>query len=452
MKKIIYAFCTVFAVICMAACTNNNENYESTKVTPRIILTEAETEPAGKPVLSENQTKFTNGITYEGKNGYWHIYGTPEKTCFVTLAGGTSVIPEWFESGKKLYISLNTDTAAKLVFRAFSDEAPDGVTLLSAQGSTVFEVPDMRGYRGLAIRLQVTGGSGEIDTVVHPIISDEPIYYGTPMLTIIDDDGDIHYLKDILPLCQEMNVNIASAVTTTRVGSSDRWMSWEDIKNCYNQGMEILCHTYSHPTPSELDDMSDEEIIERLNTAFTTLMEKNGIKTGDIIVYSSSTGYTERMRKAAEQIFKAGIVIGGNTVNTADSNPYNLKRYRIDFATGDGDQSKEDYCLEDMKAYIDTVSDSGGWEIWMFHTSNTKWRQLVEVNADGSIAYDSEGNVIPLCDDNGEPVLDEDGSQYELTVGHIVYVPMLKTAINYAQEKGVKIVTAEEGFSAYFDE
>lgn len=450
MKKIIYAFLAVSALLCMTSCSDAEETYEASAVTPRIILTEAEEKQPGKPVLSENQTKSTNGITFEGKDGYWHIYGTPEKTGFVTLAGGTSVIPEWTENGKKLYISLNTDTAAKLVFRAFSDEEPDGVTLLSVQGNTVFNVPDLSGYKGLAVRLQVTGGTGEIDTVVHPIVSDEPLYFGEPMLTIIDDDGDIHYMKDIVPFCKEMNISIATAVTTTRIGTSDRWMSWSDIKECYEQGMEVLCHTYSHPTPSELDEMSDEEIAERLKKAHSALKD-NGISTGDIIIYSSSTGYNDRMRNAAEQTFKGGCVIGGNTVNTVDSNPYNLKRYRIDFATGDGDTSKEDYCLEDMLSYIDTVSESGGWEIWMFHTSNSKWRQLVEVGADGSIVRDGSGNVIPLYDNSGEPVLDEDGSKYEQTVGHLVYVPMFRTAVEYAQEKGLKIVTAEEGFSAYFD-
>ena len=186
-----------------------------------------------------------------------------------------------------------------------------------------------------------------------------------------------------------------------------------------------------------------------MTTARDKLLDE-GIETGDILVYSSSTGYEIRMLNAARSVFKAGIIIGGNTINSKDSDPYRLKRYRIDFASGDGDKSREDYDLEDIKRYIDTVSVCGGWEIMMFHTSNTKWCQLVEVDTDGQPVYDENNEVIPLYDQEGKPLTDSDGSEYERTVGHLVYVPMLKEAIEYARSKGVEIVSAKDGYEAYF--
>lgn len=402
-----------------------------------------------QPTLLQKGVKESNGMFYEGENGSWHIYGIPEKASFVSLSGGKNSIPEWMATGEIVYVELNSDSPVELVFRAFNEEYPDGFRLLAIQESAVYKIPDLSSFSGIDVRLQVSSGEEHIDTVLNPKISFTLPDYGNPMLTIIDDDGGILYLKDILPLCNEMGVSISTAVTTTRIGSSSKWMTWEDIKTCHAMGAEVLCHTYSHPTPNDLLLLSDLEIRERLTTARDKLLDE-GIETGDILVYSSSTGYEIRMLNAARSVFKAGIIIGGNTINSKDSDPYRLKRYRIDFASGDGDKSREDYDLEDIKRYIDTVSVCGGWEIMMFHTSNTKWCQLVEVDTDGQPVYDENNEVIPLYDQEGKPLTDSDGSEYERTVGHLVYVPMLKEAIEYARSKGVEIVSAKDGYEAYF--
>ena len=74
----------------------------------------------------------------------------------------------------------------------------------------------------------------------------------------------------------------------------------------------------------------------------------------------------------------------------------------------------------------------------------------MEVDTDGQPVYDENNEVIPLYDQEGKPLTDSDGSEYERTVGHLVYVPMLKEAIEYARSKGVEIVSAKDGYEAYF--
>ena len=102
------------------------------------------------------------------------------------------------------------------------EEYPDGFRLLAIQESAVYKIPDLSSFSGIDVRLQVSSGEEHIDTVLNPKISFTLPDYGNPMLTIIDADGGILYLKDILPLCNEMGVSISTAVTTTRIGSSSK--------------------------------------------------------------------------------------------------------------------------------------------------------------------------------------------------------------------------------------
>ena len=175
-------------------------------------------------------------------------------------------------------------------------------------------------------------------------------------------------------------------------------------------------------------------------------MLSRGITSGDYLVYSSSTGNFERVQKVASQLFKCGIKIGGSTVNNAESNQFALARYRIDYASTEG---HEDWNLDDMKAYADEVALSGGWQIWMIHTSNSIWRQRVCLDEAGKVLCDENGSPIPMVDRNGNPVLDEEG-KYP-TMGSEVLVPMLKDAILYAQAQGVEIVSVQEAYHEIYE-
>ena len=262
-------------------------------------------------------------------------------------------------------------------------------------------------------------------------------------LTIIDDDGDAHFMSDILPLIQEMNVPIASAVTINRIGSADRWMDWEDILACQQAGAEILCHTYYHYTGKQITDIDDETVKKNYVNARDTL-KSAGISGSDFLVYSSSTGNHQRIQNVANQVFKCGIKIGGTTTNDHQTNPFALSRYRIDYASTEG---RQDWNKEDMRSFIDEVSAKGGWQIWMFHTSNGIWRQRVEVDANNNVIR-KDGAPIPMVDAAGNPVYDIDGTYP--TMGSTVYLPMLKEAIRYAQENNVEIITVKEGYEEFY--
>ena len=261
-----------------------------------------------------------------------------------------------------------------------------------------------------------------------------------PMLSIIDDDGDKHFLTDVVPLIISKNAPIASAVTVQNIGNS-HFMSYAEIDLCCDAGAEILNHTFDHP--SDVSALNPNADTHKYYKALNTLL-RHGYHACDILVYTSSTGEYTEWRECASEVFKCGIKIGGSKINYSDSDKFALARYRIDYADREG---YTDWDYTELKALIDKCAANGGWMIWMFHTSNNIYRQRVETDGNGDVIYDGSGNPTPMMD-GGNPVIDIDGTYP--TMGSTVYIPMLADAIDYARTKGVEIVTNDYAYRTYF--
>ena len=298
-----------------------------------------------------------------------------------------------------------------------------------------------------------------------------------PLFTLIDDDGDKHFLSDIVPIIEEKQVPIASAVswhflsqgegytadtdTPSPTGKKPRWMDWEQVEEAYGRGAEILNHTYRHLA----GDVASQKPVNDLSYNYGRMKNRlnmHGISGSDIIVFSSSSGNYENAQQAAAYVGKAAIKIGGNTPNTPDSNIYALSRYRIDYASTEGGT---DWDYNAMKTWVDNCATNGGWMIGMFHTSNEIYRHAVAVDESGNAKYDSDGKLLVLYYTSGSSgattelpigqstnltrVVGDDGG-VTLTVGKVLYVPMLKDIIDYAREKGVTVCTAAYALKTYY--
>lgn len=215
------------------------------------------------------------------------------------------------------------------------------------------------------------------------------------IITIIDDDGDKAYLKKLLPIVKEKKVNISTAVVPTWPDKKKKFMTWDEIAQCSQSGAEVLCHTLKHRGPDETRAMKQQEIRKEYSKA-QKMMEEHGYN-GDILVYSRSTGRIKRAQKAASKVFKCGIYCSGFSVNTYRSDPYYLKRYKLEPYLAD--HPKE------IREWIDDTKENGGWMIWSIHCAT---------------------------DAVTDKALDN-----------------LRDLIDYARKQGVEIVTAAEGYERF---
>lgn len=264
----------------------------------------------------------------------------------------------------------------------FSDCTFGNMPTITVSDNTVFSNCYVRGGDGT--RIDNTG-------------NEEPTY-NEPLLTIIDDDGNKHFLTDIVPLIEDEEVPIASAVVTTKVGADAWHMSWSDVETANGKGAEILNHTYNHHAGSDIPSLDASTITHEFQMAKNIFTQK-GYPSCDIVVYSSSSGNYEKVRDCAEEVFKCGIKIGGMEVNTQASDKFALSRYRIDYASTEGGT---DWDLDAMKEWVDNCAENGGWMIWMFHTSNADsgdycYTRRIALDGNGDPIYDqSTGLPVPM--------------------------------------------------------
>lgn len=321
-----------------------------------------------------------------------------------------------------------------------------------------------------------------------------------PMLTIIDDDGHTDYKDYLLPFCKEMNAPISTAVTPMRFGGTSgvgRYMTLSEIKECHAQGAEVLCHTLTHapnnadiththlvagtyvssqvfndtngdPVTGETDavyhDTTSDNYytyggqnfskitnvtipdynalvdiyadvsgyfangqavysakqpyyIDKLTKYYTiakNILKQNGFDDGDIIVYNNDTGTDIVSLNAAKRVFRCGFDLNGSKINKlGEIDRRQVHRYTIE------NEANGYYGVSRMKELIDTLIASGGWMVWTMHTTGQEWR--------GTTAGGHTG------------------------IGRAEVLNRLGQAIDYAHSKGLQIVTASYGCSAYID-
>lgn len=215
------------------------------------------------------------------------------------------------------------------------------------------------------------------------------------MLTIIDDDGNLKYYTDIYPMALQKNVSISTAVPASFPGKKN-YLTWDMIEECKSNGMEILCHTNSHPLSTKISEMTQEDFYADYVTA-KEVFAAHGLNS-DLLVFSGSTGLYQKAQLPAQQLFKGAFLAGDNYTNQVGVDKHRIKRYRIG--------SDYPYDPEVLKDLLNSLNETGGWMVWMMHTSNR-------------VTYTSQ-------------------------------VPeVLGEAIDYCKELNIPIVTAEYGFSQF---
>ena len=223
------------------------------------------------------------------------------------------------------------------------------------------------------------------------------------MLTIIDDDSHIRYYTDIYPIALAKKASISSGVIAGQIDGRNTRMTWDNINEVYCNGMEILCHTYSHPLTTDAGWSSyDEMYFEEDFRKAKNILKTHGIDNNLLVFSGSSARYNMCQEACKRASFDGGFLAGDNKITYGDTDRYKIPRFRI------GNDSDYHYDITILRGLVDKLSSSGGWMVWMVHTSSAKgW---VSGTEEGSSAY------------------------------------MLGEIIDYARSNGISIVTAEYGF------
>lgn len=226
------------------------------------------------------------------------------------------------------------------------------------------------------------------------------------LLTIIDDDSNIKYYTDIYPIAKEKKASISSAIIVGNIERNNNWMTWNNINEAYCNGMEMLCHTYSHPLTTDEGWPYYLEFFEEDYRKAKNILKTHGI-IPTLLVFSGSSGLYNNPQEACKRAsFDGAFLAGDNRIAFGDTDRYKIPRFRI------GNDSNYHYSLPLLKGMINKLLSSGGWMVWMIHTSSKKgW---VEGTEEGSSAY------------------------------------MLGQIIDYARAHDIKIVTADYGFKRIY--
>lgn len=366
------------------------------------------------PRLSD-QTISSSGVTGSVTDDVIVVNGTTSKSLNIRYYNQTNMLPDWWIPGRDVYIYIEKTGMGsnKMVLRIgkYNSDGSDN-TITDIFESTVYHIPEDFDGVGLYIKFFIATGrhvDGSFYAYILNTMSNEEltkyinqkdVFTNPPMLTIIDDDGNVGFYTDLLPLVESRGVSISSAVISDRANTEySTHMTWAQIEDASKRGAEIVNHSFDHLTGERVASMTEQEIWLNYQRARNTLAT-HGLPGAGYLVYAGASGSYDKAQSAAKHSNKCAFHAGGNTINYRGSfDPYHINRYRVQT---DG----YDYDPDQLKALIDKCLEEGGWMVWMIHTSETVWTTL-----------------------NG--------------------LAGITAAIDYAIEKGLPVVSVDTGYRTY---
>ena len=166
------------------------------------------------------------------------------------------------------------------------------------------------GYTTITMLEFIKAAKGKFDLPEKPII-----------LTF--DDGYKDNYTTMLPMLEERGMKATVFMVTNDIGT-EGYLTWDDLRDMQNRGIEIGSHTANHlPLTSLSPKKQDEEV--RLSKL---IMEWNGIKT--VFSFSYPNGaYDSGSPELLQKNEYLSAVTGDAGVNTFQTNPYLMHRINI---------------------------------------------------------------------------------------------------------------------------
>lgn len=357
-------------------------------------------------------TIVSNGVTYTPVDGGILVNGKATSTSYGNIFISKNSLPKGFTAGRTYKFVFNGYISRLVLHVRWCNKDGDWSYLYNGYKDTYITIPPKA--IGLQIRVCVNTGFEFINSKIHIfaydansiIVRSAMIHHDCkPMISIIYDDGEQEFYDYILPIIRNKNVPIATAIITEYIGTRGV-MDYNEIKECYENGAEILCHAVNH-TENEWNEMGINGVSSIYRKTYHKL-NANVCNVPSVFVYSGKSHTYPVCCDSVQKEFKCAIAAAASSVSGAIINKKNdIFRYHIERSYSDGAS------VENMKAWIDELELEGtGWVIFMRH--NTRAR------ASMGISDTAEQDVSKLSE-----------------------------VIDYAVEKGVSIVSVERGLYEY---
>lgn len=137
------------------------------------------------------------------------------------------------------------------------------------------------------------------------------------------DDGYANNYTELMPILGKYGAKATAYVITNSIGR-ERYLTWGQIREMQERGIEIGSHTADHQPLTTFDEKARDDQL-RLSKL---LLEWNGIHT--VFTFSYPNGaYDEALPAMLEKNEYLTAVTGDAGLNTMETNPYLMQRVNI---------------------------------------------------------------------------------------------------------------------------
>lgn len=246
-----------------------------------------------------------------------------------------------------------------------------------------------------------------------------------PMITFVDDDANPTFYSKILPLVNTYNIPFTSAVITSRVGTDSRSMTESQLQEISKAGVELICHTHTHP---QFNDLTDSQIEAECKLSKKWLNDRG--YEGNILAYAYGSP-NANTRKIVRRYFDCALDVAKGTATgllAPPLNTFNLQRTRFNEAGVNQD-------LDALKAHVNNAISNNCWIVFIIHSHYSNFsasvlEELIKYCKNSNVdivtmreGLNSIGNLIDIGDMESDDYFIQDCNGYI----HGYATPIIKT-------------------------
>ena len=197
-----------------------------------------------------------------------------------------------------------------LEYHKINDWSDDSYTVKPADFAAQLDELTAQGYTTISVLDFLKAKKGKLTLPEKPVV-------------LSFDDGYKDNYTDMLPLLEKRGMKATVFMVTNDIGLPG-YLSWDDLKDMENRGIELGSHTANH---LPLNGMSPAEAADEVSKS-KLMMEWKGLRTIFVLSYPNGA-FTDRLPGILKENEYLAAVTGDPGLNTFDTDPYLLQRVNV---------------------------------------------------------------------------------------------------------------------------